>query len=654
MTATQQQQAQNGRSQRPTSLHHRSYSDHHKDSNTAASVSQANLGPQGGDLYSNSAGYSTNGSVNGSMNAAIGKGLTITTTTTTITPLEQLKLSKTARLLQLFIACTSVQPHLPALRYPGYGQQWIRPPCTVDYLRYYIDHQQGSEIMIQCFHLLFADLVHCQWRDEAQWLGVPMAPPDNEAYNVLHQIQKEFMTHNATKIQTLSFSAAHTVEHVSGLLIELGEVRQLELTDLSDPESRVDMVVDFVKWHRKVFGEERLRGITLMEGNTSSDSFSSSTSPTSVPSSPTLFATATSSAVSYFGQVPIMPTINSHHNNIFTVVEMITKLERIDATGWTSCILYLHRIPTAHLKQLWLSFAFPPSETVDSQAARLSDYLERCRTIEQIRVPIRRSDVFKWASNEKKLALICSPILASASTKLLPKIWRIHLQGPSLELMDCIQDAAFAFQDTLQDLEARSRLRVWQPTTLVWDWVMPRLRRLRLEGEISLHFSLETLQRCPALEELSLATATAEDWKFQVPTLASTSPTSQHRKKMVAPGHFSAYDPGSNLLIFLRSREMYRIGVLKKLKNLSLTGSWQIPDMALRRIADQCTQLKELTLDQTTGTTIGGILLAVENMHGLERLNLTLDIADLKLVRIAARKLPLLTSVQLTSLREEY
>ncbi|KAG0300642.1 hypothetical protein BGZ98_009027, partial [Dissophora globulifera] len=546
-------------------------------------------------------------------------------------PLRQLKLRKMARLLQLLIACTPVQARLPALRYPGYGQQWVRPPCRVDYLEYYIDQQQAGEIIIQCFHLLFADLVQCRWEDEAQGLGEPIAPPDKEAFKVLHHIQKEFMLHNASRIRTLSMSGVHTVEYAIALVPQLAAVTRLELTDVDDEDFQLEQVIDFIKSHRMLFGPA-LRHISIVEKG-------ASTIGTSAPPSPTLLATS-------IAQEPIVgnQSISKSHSNILAVVDAIKSLECVDAVGWASCILYLDRIQTTNLKQLYLSFTFPPSESVESKAARLSEYLERCRNIEVIRIPIRRADVFQWAAQEKKTSLICAPILTGSRTKKLPKVRKLHLHGPSWELMDCVQDAAFAFQDTLEDLDARSQLRIWQPTTLRWDWYMLKLTKLRLEGEISLHFSFESLQRCPGLEELTLVMATGEYWRLQKPQQQHQ----QHWRSSSQPSQLSVTDQGSNLLLFLRSREMYRIGVLKRLKSLTLAGPWQVPDMALRRIADQCKRLRELTLDQTVGTTTGGILLAVENMQALESLDLRLDVEDLKLVHIAARKAPSLTRIKLT------
>ncbi|KAF8980242.1 hypothetical protein BGZ46_004462 [Entomortierella lignicola] len=604
--------------------------------------------------------------------------------------LEQLKLRKITRLLQLLIACTSVQARLPALRYPGYGQQWIRPPCKVDYLQYYVDQQQGEEIMIRCFHLLFADLVQCQWEDAtlASGLGtrsIPIAvtPPDREAYKVLHQISREFMNHCAARIHTLSISSVHTIMHAIDLVPQLANVTRLELTDLDlDQELhgfRVEQVVDFVKSHRMLFGPI-LKDITLV-GKVSSSSPLSFLDPYSVvlasspPSSPTTLET-TFAALS--APIPsVHENLNKNHdNNVLLVLENLKNLERIDATRWPNCILYLDRIipdinsnttpngnsitasasspPTpiklqrktttstaSSLKTLRLSFTFPPSESVDSKPARLSYVLERCRNLEDIRIPVRRSDVFTWAANEKRTSLICTPILASSKSKRLPRVRRLHLHGPSSELMDCVYDAAFAFQDTLEDLEARSILRVWQPTTPVWEGSMVRLRRLKLEGEVCLHFSLESLKQCPALEELSLTLPLMEAWRF-------------HQKQSSTSSYYrQSHNPGLSQISVIRQQNVMRIAELKHLKKLTLSGCWQVSDIIIRRIADRCHYLKELRLNRTVGTTIGGLLLGVENMSRLEILDLTLDIVDLHLVRVVTRKLALLSYLQLTNLRQE-
>ncbi|KAG0048511.1 hypothetical protein BGZ83_006550 [Gryganskiella cystojenkinii] len=661
--------------------------------------------------------------------------------------LEQLKLSKMARLLQLLIACTDkLQARLPALRYPGYGQHWIRPPCKVDYLEHYTDH--GSHhIMIRCFALLFADLVRCSNLDEDSQPIYPFPVPDKEAFKVLYQIQRAFMTHGGPHIEKLSLSAPHTVEHADKIVASLAKVTRLELTEL-DQEFRVDLILDFVKSHRMLFGPI-LKGITLAESkgvsfastgsetatnplwstatadstatpikapplsltspfkvasgsNSSTSSNAGSTitsSATLIPSpgnsTPTTLSGRKSIPVPKHANIPNMVVSNAMptpfaaytrplamHDHILSILDAIKDLERIDALAWPSCILYMDRLPLSKLQYLWLSFHFPASESAESPAARLAVSLEKCRNLQQLRIPIRRSDVFRWAALEKKTAQIRTPILAGPRTKRLPKIRQIHLQGPTLELMECVHDAAFAFQDTLKDLEVYSRLRIWQPTTLDFQWTMRQLTRLKLVGEISLHFSLDSLSGCPAIEELWLSifsssspashlTDTAASVQDSNSTFTSTvSPlASMFSPAVPAPmtGHISGsssqnsspapslrfQDPGSNLLFYIRSREMHRIAKLRRLRILHLSGDWQIPDLALRQIADHCTQLKVLTLLETVGTSIGGILLAVEQMKSIERLELRLDVVDLALVRVVTKKLERLEWLHLTSLRVE-
>ncbi|KAG0266918.1 hypothetical protein BG011_000057 [Mortierella polycephala] len=477
-------------------------------------------------------------------------------------------------------------------------------------------------------------LIHCQWENET---AIPIAPPDKEAFKVLYQIQKEFMTHNAPQIRTLSLSAVHTVDHATTLVPQLAMVTRLELTDLGDASFQAEPLVDFIKSHRMLFGPV-LKEIILVEKQPSATSTTPFTFP--APASPTMIPFA-----GYNARI-------TSASNVAAVIEAFRNPECIDATAWTNCILYLDRLSTSQLKKLWLSYAFPPFEAADGKVARLAEFLERCRRLEQIRVPIRRSDVFAWAAREKKTSLICTPILAGSKSKRLPYMRTVHIQGPTLELMDCVQDVAFAFRDTLEDLEACSRLRVWQPSTLEWQWAMPRLTRLRLEGEISLYFCLDSLKWCSALEELSLATIATEDRKLH--------PQQQLNQRLLFQQHphltltaFHGSDPGLNLLIYIRSQELHSIANLKRLRVLNICGPWQIQDTALRRIAERCRRLKVLHLDQTVGTTIGGILLAVENMKRLERLTLRLDIVDLVLVRVAIRKLTSLSSLQLTSLYKE-
>jgi len=618
-----------------------------------------------------------------------------------------------AHLLQLLIACASkLQARLPALRYPGYGQHWIRPPCKVDYLQHFVDHQK-IHVAIQCFALLFADLIRCPNTDADGQPMYPFPAPDKEAYKVLYQIQKAFIVHAASQISTLSLSAPNTVEHARDSVANLSKMTRLELRDL-DQEFRVDLILDFIQSHRFLNGPI-LKGITLVESkgappgsetNAATKAPLSLTSPfmTSGNSGTVTTSAATitggngggSGSVSGSKSTPnmvvskAMPTPFAAytrplamHDHILSVLDAIKDLEQFDATAWPSCILYIDRLPLARLQSLWLSFHFPASESAESPAARLAESLERCRQLQQLRVPIRRADVFRWAALEKKTAQICAPILAGPRTKRLPKMRRIHLQGPTLDLMDCVQDAAFAFQDTLEDLEVHSRLRIWQPTTLDFQWTMRRLTRLKLVGEISLHFSLDSLTGCPAIEELWLSIFSSSSPCSQLMAASATvdsnstfPSTTSPLATMFSPGPLGGsnsvgnnsgqssgqgsaasslrfQDPGSNLLFYIRSREMHQIAHLRQLRLLYLSGDWQIPDQALRQIADSCTRLRELTLLETVGTTIGGILLAVEQMKAMERLELRLDVVDLALVRVVTKKLERLEWLHLTSLRVE-
>jgi hypothetical protein len=557
--------------------------------------------------------------------------------------------------------------------------------------------------MIQCFHLLFADLIQCRWEDEARGLGVPLGPPDKEAYKVLYQIQREFMAHHPAGIRTLSVSVVHTIDHAISLAPQLGRVSRLELTDL-EVEFKVEQVVDFIKSHRMVFGpvlkeislkKKRSEGAVFRGSGASSPgatrgagggyhqdsisaaslfSFGSAGSPVSSTATfPPHPATAgfigeaiggggggggggtlpPSSAPAALIQSLInfprskMTSSMASPNPVMTVVEAIKGLERLDATNWDDCVLYLDRLPSTSLKRLWLSPNTPPSTSPDyayaeQQLVGLADQLKQWRQLEEIKIPIRKGNVFSWAADEKRSALICAPILAGSRTKRLPKMRQIHLEGPTLDVVDSVRDAAFAFQTTLEDLEARSRVRVWHPTTIEWGWRMPRLTRLTLEGEISLYFSLDALNRCPALEELTLATSMGHQHHYHRQDEPPLSPL---------PHLARGANPGGDLLLFIRSQEIRSIASLRNLQRLNLHGAWQVPDRVLRRIADQCLKLKELKLDHTVGTTIGGVLLGVENMLRLERLELRLDVVDLSLVRVVARKLAFLSSVQLTTLR---
>ncbi|KAF9329072.1 hypothetical protein BG006_007844 [Podila minutissima] len=524
----------------------------------------------------------------------------------TASTLDQLKWSKMARLLQLLIACTDVQARLPALRYPGYGQQWIRPPCKVDYLRHYIDHQNFAAIVL-CFPYLFADKSSsCELLAATDPCTVPQG---SNVLKVMFQIQRAFMAHTACRIRTLSVSAASMELLVVPMIPQLARVTSLELTDL-DQDFALEPILDFIKSHRMLVGPI-LKNIRLM-----GRSFTPSRLDTLVLTS--------------------IKNSRLNADKVRTILGAIRDLEKVDGQAWMPSVGLLGFkdvvASSNNLKVLKCSFPPAPSSVWSSYFPLphgthdihidWSSLLEKCRSLEQIRIPVRHGDLYRWAYHEKKSTLICAPILPRTQTKRLPHMHRIHLCGATVDLLDTLADVAFAFQDTLQDLEAHSWLRVWQPATLEFDWTLSRLTRLVLDGELSLYFSLDSLAWCPMLEHLSL----------------STDPS---------------LDPGAHLLLYIRSREMHKVACLKRLRRLVLRGAWPVSDVVLRKIADRCKKLSSLVLDHTTVTSIGGLLLAVERMYMLESMSLRLDVVDLYLVRVVVRKLAFLRAMQLTSLYKQ-
>ncbi|KAF9584625.1 hypothetical protein BGW38_005806 [Lunasporangiospora selenospora] len=818
--------------------------------------------------------------------------------------IRRLKLRKIAQLLQLLIACTTIQARLlPALRYPGYGQQWNRAPCRINYLKHFTDHRGAGEIMVRGFHLLFADLVpwvdvadgSClaeDWEEEEdleedededeedgaslcgeccdciEYRGIqedsemdmvreglilgseeyeelnqrtvgslnglssrtstgssgngkavsivgrkkssststpsgsgtpimlsrrksdqvinrhsrmlneprqrrpsqllmirpkprrpPMTPlpiPGKEAYKVLHQIQREFMTRNATKIKTLSVSVVHTIEHATTLVPQLAKLTRLELTDL-EQEFRMDQVLEFIKWHRVMFGPV-LKEIILMErgaevaemmlngvgdashpfagqGSGNGNSLFASPSINIPPARNSVVATSSTlpNSPGMWSSPIVMAAANTSTPSSTSTMKMMmpTGYTRLLATAAAAIASStVSSTPLPGLKTLLLSFQMPASEPMDGPMAtaatsaaatvtakRLVQFLDRCRNLEHLQAPIRRADVFSWAATEKRSAMICAPILKNSRSKVLPRMKRLCLEGPTMELIECARDATVAFQDTLEELSLYSRWKVWQPMSLEIESSMRNLRRLTLEGEISLYFSLASLRWCPTLEELNLSSVRSAgqeagqtggeyqgmggkhyyqaEQTFQPPpsplipthypstrfgkdfsqrTLSQTpsirrrhthhqhhhhhqQQQQQHQSlpNMHQPHcqHRQQQDPGLGLLLYLRSREMDQIAMLPRLERLVLRGHWPVSDTVLRKIAEQCPRLKELSLDQTTGTSIGGLLLAVERMKNLRKLELRLNVVDLRLVRVAVKKLKWVEEVKLTSLGRE-
>ncbi|KAG0269010.1 hypothetical protein DFQ27_005116 [Actinomortierella ambigua] len=522
----------------------------------------------------------------------------------------QQKLVQTARLVQLFLACIrSIQSRLPALCYPGYGRQWVRPPCTTDYLKYFVDHSSGS-LLIRSFSHLFADLIKEPWKSAEINLNASTLP----IIQVQNRIHQAFIEHNPENIQILAISVTN-FRSISSQAHALSTLTTLELTDVTR-DFDLESVIDFIRSHRMVFG----RALVHLRFRAS------------------------------YGR------LRPAACDLMKILETMREPETVDLSGWRDALFYISKIPTDELRTLLFSLTdLAPGLDV----ATIWKFMERCQHLGHLRMPVMDARQFEWAAAHKRKMLISRPILATKRSTLLSSMKRIELEGPVNLMIPCIKDALFAYQSSLKKMWARTSapsVSTWAASVVLFECRLPFLTELHLEGPICFQFELPSLTQLPALRTLRLRAEPSEYASAIVPigplvmtSLARSSSSIQSTVSSMAKSSSSILEGRSSPSLSLselgqrvqrQSNDLRFIAFLPRLAELTLHGPWTMADTYLRLIADHCRRLSHVELVHTVGTTIGGLLLAIENMRRLEFLRLHLHaVSDLYLVYVAKKKL---------------
>ncbi|KAG0234307.1 hypothetical protein BGW42_006699 [Actinomortierella wolfii] len=523
----------------------------------------------------------------------------------------QQKLAQTARLIQLFLACTrGVQSRLPALLYPGYGQHWVGSPCSIDYLQLYVDHSCGSQI-IRSFSHLFADHAKEPWKSADTSLN----PAILRAIQVQNKIHQAFIERNMGNLKTMAISATNfhgILPHVH----ELPLLTTLEITDLTG-EFDMEKVIDFVRSHRMVFG--RVLVHVHFRAN--------------------------------FGRR--RPAVCE----LMRILEAMKDPETVDLTDWRDALFFIHRIPTHELRTLLFSLI---DQAPGMDVAIIWKFMERCQHLRHLRIPVIDAKLFDWAASHKRRTLISQPIIATKRSTLLSAMKRLELEGPANLMLSCIKDALFAYQSSLEKMWARSstpNVSNLAASVLLFECQLPFLTELHLEGPICFQFELPSLTQLLRLRVLRLLAQPSEYASAIAPvgalvlssSLTRSSSSTHSNVSSAAKSSSSLSDERSSSSLTLselghrvrrQSNDLRFIAFLPRLVELAMHGPWTMADTFLRLIADHCHRLSHVELVHTVGTTIGGLLLAIENMPRLEFLRLHLqDVRDLHLVYVSADKM---------------
>ncbi|KAG0369655.1 hypothetical protein BC939DRAFT_436335 [Gamsiella multidivaricata] len=217
-------------------------------------------------------------------------------------------------------------------------------------------------------------------------------------------------------------------------------------------------------------------------------------------------------------------------HSTWTPTQLLTNIEPlkvVDLSAWNSDVPHLERIPSSRLSSLRMNIA-RRLEFVEVQLP----YLQQCTQLQEVWMPCQAADTFQWAINversvgqfvtETRLRRRVATGVASTSIDdsnqaqdqpphrfdpaKAPRMKKVRLYGGPHELIPCLEDAADAFRDTLEELagyeDGYGRRDEYLRMSI--DWPVPRLTHLDLRGRYVFFFDLRSLRHCPELRVVKL------------------------------------------------------------------------------------------------------------------------------------------------------
>lgn len=326
------------------------------------------------------------------------------------------------------------------------------------------------------------------------------------------------------------------------------------------------------------------------------------------------------------------------HTQLVRIVQAMRNPQVVDARHWREAIMVLDQIPVDCLKTLLLGLAeMPPNQIATSE------FLAQCVFLENVRMPVRDSQLFQWAVKaRRKTTLTGSTIGGGPRHSMVPyyaapfvgttpsmayltsgplspwahsytdwltgeehfgpaPLKSVELCGEDRALIPALKDAIDAFRDSLEQIKGisltllMSRVTVNIMNTLSWSWPMEQLSMIDLEGEVALAFDLAVLQFCPRLTTLRLSLP---------PYLFSTSEDDKVLQELTAC--------------------MPQILLARHLLDLELHGKWPLSDALLVEMGRTMPRLRRLYIGYCLGYTREGVQALLdgidENGHGTSRL----------------------------------
>ncbi|KAF9973899.1 hypothetical protein BGZ73_002827 [Actinomortierella ambigua] len=303
-------------------------------------------------------------------------------------------------------------------------------------------------------------------------------------------------------------------------------------------------------------------------------------------------------------------TRNYALTRLIRVVQAMRTPQVVDVRHWREANLVIDQIPVDSLHELYLGFAeLPPMYFAGAE------YLQQCRYLERLRMPVIDQDLFKWAAEWRRTGVQPRTVAllqqqddedddvgvgtGNRCQRRPPRLRSVDLTGEDRVLIPVLKDVMSGFRDTIESIQATtlalefSDVFHFSPMRLRWAWTIRTLRELILEGEVVLALDFGSLAWCPMLSVLRLT----------LPPYLFLSSEDEEMARFLLP-------------------ESEKLCLAVRLLELELGGKWPVTDAWLGRLSKNVRRLTELRIANSAGYTVQGIQMAAERLTRLERLHI--------------------------------
>ncbi|KAK9766793.1 hypothetical protein K7432_003845 [Basidiobolus ranarum] len=358
----------------------------------------------------------------------------------------------TYEILYLFLASSNLLPELEEILDWGLVE-WSPPtaPFTVNYLDYY------------------TEIDYFQWRYAFNRAFYYPGRYSRDVFGFGDIIHILFCKHNAEKIKTLYIPILKVAPYFP-IVTRLSSLRRIKFRRVHKDSSNKNIMtiqeaIQFVKTHVETYGD------ALTE--------------ISIPNMRDWHYAGVQSDV-----------------KIEDVVNILKRPQVIEVSDSYHFCEHLQPHSTEHLRVFKGPFISDQRRIDDWDSA---SFFKRCPKLEKIRFTSFRSNSFKWAVERRTLLTASgSESIISVDSKL-PPLQDLEMLCRGLDALPIVQDIIYAFRNTIRRITVKDDKPFGQyPKPLCWDWLLPNLVKLHIDGADFTLFFLGSLNVCPSLEELCL------------------------------------------------------------------------------------------------------------------------------------------------------